>query len=196
MSRDRVAEGLRFMRFLYAKSEEGLEITQNRLMFKGIDRYERAMRKAEDDYFRYLEDLARARKIVLRLPLASGRGRKLVDGLLIHNPRSFLLKEWARRDSTNPSLRQGYSFILSNFGAERYSLGVDPEKSINLRGLADILNAQEAAKRADQGWPAGRRWYDGNCPFFNFRIVVSPQDGTILTHQEVVDDLLSFGRAV
>lgn len=194
LSRDRADEGLRFMRFLYTKSEEGMEITQNRLLFKGIDRYERAMRRAEDDYFRYLADLGRSRMIALELPLVSGRGFRLVDGLVVRNPRSFLLKELARRDMSNSPRRAGFSFIMTNFGDERYTLGVDPEKGINLRGLADILNAREFGKRAARGRPPGMRWYDGNCPFFNFRIVVSPQDGTFLKQEEIADCLMAFGH--
>jgi len=194
LSRDRVAEGLRFMRFLYEKSEEGMEIMQDRLLFKGVDRYERAMRRAEDDYFRYLDDLGRSQRITLHLPVVSGRTHSLVDGLIVRNPRSFLLKEWARRDMSNSSLREGFSFILTNFGNERYILGVDPEKGVNLRGLADLLNARESGKRAARGKPPGMRWYDGNCPFFNFRIIVSPQDGTTLIHEEVASCLMVFGN--
>jgi len=134
--------------------------------------------------------------ITAHLPLASAEGRKLVDGLIIHNPSSFLLKEWARRDRANSSLRKGFSLILSNFGNERYTLGVDPESGVNLRGLADILNARESGRRTALGKPAGKVWYDGNCPLFDFRIIVSPQDRTLLTHQEVADALMDFGRPV
>lgn len=195
INRERLAEGLRFMRFLHARSEEGYDILENRSLFTGIDRYERAMRKVENDYFRYLEDSARAQKLSLQLPLTDGRGRRTVDGFAVRNPSSFLLKEWARRDFSQSSLGGGFSFLLTNFGNQRYILGVDPEKGINLRGLGTILNRREAQRREAAGRPFPWLWYEGNCPFFDFRIIDSPQDGTVLTHEDVVECVLAFGRS-
>ncbi len=189
----RTAEGLKLMRFLYAKAEEGYEIVENRGLYAGIERYERAMRKVESDYFRYLDDLARSRRLLLNLPLTDGSGRRTMDGLAVRNPRSFLLKEWARRDVREPSLGGGFSLLLTNFWDERFILGVDPGKGVNLRGLGSLLNDLEAAKRRAQGRPFPLRWYEGNCPFFNYRIIDSPQDGTLLTHDEVMDRLCQFG---
>ncbi|MEW5900907.1 MAG: hypothetical protein AB1715_05540, partial [Acidobacteriota bacterium] len=189
-------EGLKFMRFLYAKADEGYEILENRMLFSGVDRYERAMRKVENDYFHYLDDFARAQKIVLDLPLASQRGQRTVDGLIVRNPSSFLLKDWARRDIAQSSLGEGFSLLVTNFGGQRYILGVDPEKGINLRGLGRLLNEKEAQLREAAGRPRGLSWYEGNCPFFNYRIIDSPQDGTLLSHQDVVDALLTFSRSL
>lgn len=189
----RSAEGLKFMRFLYAKSEEGYEIIENRALYSGIERYERAMRKVENDYFRYLDDLSRSRKILLSLPLSTGCGRKRVDGLIVRNPASFLIKEWARRDLRESSLGEGFSFLMTNFWDERFILGVAPEKGVNLRGLGSRLNDLEAEKRQLQGRPFPLRWYEGNCPFFDYRIIDSPQDGTVLTLDDVVDCLRQFG---
>lgn len=190
----RVIEGLKFMNFLYLKAEEGYEIMENRTLFSGVDRYERVMREAEEDYFNYLHDFTKSEKLVLFLPLSSGEGKKKVDVLVVKNPRSFLLKEWARRDRENSSLRQGFTFLMSNFGNERYILGVDPEKGVNLRGLGDVLNQKEAKKREELGRSPDYNWYDGNCPFFNFRIIDSPQDGPILSHTEIVDTLRDFSQ--
>lgn len=192
---DRIREGEKFMRFLYAKSEEGYEIIENRPLFRGIERYERAMHKAENDYFNYLHDVNWASQLSLFLPRVSAPGRKKVDGFIIKNPRSFLLKEWARRDTENSTLKEGFSFLMTNFGNHRYILGVDPERDINLKGLGDLLNEKEKEKRVSQGKEMGFRWYDGNCPFFNFRIIDSPQDGTLLTQPEIVDVLTEFGRS-
>lgn len=193
---ERVKEGLKFMNFLYSKSEEGYDIFQNRLLFSGVERYERAMRKAEDDYFDYLFDLNQSQKIVLFLPLISGKGKKKVDGLIVKNPKSFLLKEWVRRDKQNSSLKQGFSFLMTNFRNKRYILGVDPEKGVNLQGLGDLLNQKEAEKRKDIGRPLDFCWYDGNCPFFNYRIIDSPQDGSSLSHQEILEALTSFSQNI
>ncbi len=191
---ERVREGLKFMNFLYSKSREGHEILQNRVLFSGIDRYESAMRKVENDYFNYLDDLNRAQKIVLFLPMASGKGKKKVDGLIIKNPSNFLLKEWSRRDRENSSLNEGFSIVMTSFGNKRYIIGADPEKEVNLRGFADMLNEKEEEKRTISERPSGFQWYGGNCPFFNYRIVDSPQDGTSLSHEEIVEALLSFSR--
>ncbi len=193
-NRERVREGLKFMNFLYSKSEEGHEILENRSLFSGIDRYGWAMRNAEEDYFSYLFDINRARKIIIYLPLTKGRGKKKVDGLVVKNPKSFLLKEWSRRDRKNSPLKEGFGFLVTNFWNKRYILGVDPEKEVNLRGLGDLLNEKEAEKRTKEGRPFTFRWYDGNCPFFNFRIIDSPQDGTSLSQEEIVNTLLSFGQ--
>lgn len=193
---ERVEEGLKFINFLYLKAEEGYEIMENRMLFSGVDRYERVMREAEEDYFSYLRDLSRSDKFPLFLPLSPGKGKKKVDGLVVKNPRSFLLKEWARRDKENSSIEQGFTFQMSNFGNQRYILGVDPEKGVNLRGLADLLNQKEEKKRNERGRSLDYNWYNGNCPFFNFRIIDSPQDGPSLSHTEIVDTIKDFSQSL
>jgi len=196
INRERIAEGLKFMRFLYAKSEEGHEIEENRRLFSGIDRYERARRKVENDYFQYLEDLSRAEKIVLNLPLSEQSGRRQVDGLIVRNPTSFLLKEWSRRDLVQSSLGKGFSLLVTSFGGQRYILGVDPGMAVNLRGLGALLNLKEGERREAEGRHLAYRWYEGNCPFFNYRIIDSPQDGTELNHKEIIDCLWDFSRSL
>ena len=196
INQERLAEGLRFMRFLYAKSEEGYAIEENRRLFSGIDRYERAMRKVENDYFQYLDDCSRAEKIVLDLPLSNQTGRRRVDGLIVRNPTSFLLKEWSRRDLSQSSQRKGFSLLVTSFGGQRYILGVDPEMGVNLRGLGGLLNQKEAQERAAEVQPLVHRWYEGNCPFFNYRIIDSPQDGTALSQRDVIDCLWAFSRSL
>ncbi len=191
---ERTREGLKFMSFLYSKSEEGYEILENKVLFSGIDRYGWAVRRAEEDYFSYLADISRAQKIIVYLPLAKGSGKKKVDGLVIKNPQSFLLKEWARRDRENSPLKEGFGLLVTNFWNKRYILGVDPEKEVNLKGLGDLLNEKEAEKRTKTGRPFTFRWYDGNCPFFNFRIIDSPQDGSKLSQEEIVNSILFFGQ--
>jgi hypothetical protein len=196
INRERAQEGLKFMRFLYAQAMEGYDIEENRALFSGIERYERAMRKVEGDYFHYLDDVSRSKKLTLDLPLGQGKGKRKVNGLIVRNPSSFLLKEWARRDTIQSSLGEGFSLLVTNFGNLRYILGVDPEKGVNLKGLGDLLNQKEAEKRRAEGKDMVLRWYDGNCPFFNYRIIDSPQEGTVLAHQDVVDVLLSFSTGL
>jgi len=152
------------------------------------------MTKAEEDYFSYLEDLGRGRKLRLTLPLSSGPGRAEVDGLAVRNPRSFLLKEWARRDRDSAPLGRGFSFVLTDLGGRRFILGVDPAAGINLKGLGAMLNEREAEKRRAQGRPESSRWYEGNCPLFDHRIIDSPRDGPALTSEDVFEAVLAFGR--
>ena len=154
------------------------------------------MRKVEDDYFSYLSDISRARKIIVYLPLIKGSGKRKVDCLVIKNPQSFLLKDWAQRDRENSPLKEGFGLLVTNFWNKRYILGVDPEKNVNLKGLGDLLNEKEAEKRTKTGKPFTFRWYDGNCPFFDFRIIDSPQGGTSLSQEEIVNTLLFFGQNV
>jgi len=83
---------------------------------------------------------------------------------------------------------------MTNFGNTRYILGVDPRKGVNLKGLGALLNAREEEKRKTTGREFPICWYDGNCPFFNFRIVDSPQDTTSLSHEEILETLLQFSQ--
>jgi len=190
---ERIDEGLKFMRLLYARAAEGRDITEDRTLFAGIDRYERAVRKVEQDNAWYQGDVHHARKITLDLPNTSGTGRTRVDGLIVDNPHSFLLKEWARRDRIGSPLGRGFSFVLTNFNAERFVISVDPAIGVNLRGLGAALNDVEGRKDPDR--PDSPRWYDGNCPFFNSRIVVSPHEGTKLSPDEIVEAVMDFGRS-
>lgn len=192
-NRLRMDEGLRMMRFLHETAERGTDFTENRTLLAGIDRYQRAMRRIESDYFRYLEDMERGRKLRLRLPLSSGEGHREVDGLAVVRPRSFLFKEWARRDIAHSSLRRGFSLVLSGFGNDRFLLGVDPEEKVSLEGLGPRLDLRESGKRASLAVAPSPPWYDGGCAFFEHRIVVSPREGTVLTLEEVLDALLEFG---
>jgi hypothetical protein len=192
---ERVKVGLEFMSFLYGKASQGYEIIQNKSLFSGIRTYEQAICKAEDDYFDYLRDLDRCQSLSLDLPLVSGEGKRTVDGLIAKNPRSYLFKDWARRDNFHPPLKHGFTFLMTNFGNMRYILGVDPERGVYLKGLGDLLNLKEAERRKQENRLFSERWYEGNCPLFNFRIIDSPQDVTSLSHQEVLDTLLKFSRS-
>ena len=195
-NQERIQEGLRLLKLLYEQVKLGRDIVDSRQILQGIDRYEKAMHRVEDDYFGYLEDLEKAEKVQLNLPLSRESGNRLVDGLIVLNPKSFLLKEWARRDVFNSPLGRGFSFLLSNFGNRRFIIGVDPEAGVNLRGLGGLLNQLEKEKREKLGRPVSERWYEGNCPFFDYRILDSPQDGPALNHREVREALFEFSRQV
>jgi hypothetical protein len=193
-NRERLKEGLKFMRALHARATAGEEIVEDPRMFAGIDRYDRARQKVKGDYTTYLSDLVRSKIFRLDLPTTGGPpSPKTVDGLLVTNPRSFLLKEWAHRDREHPALGEGFSFIVTNYGNSHYGLGVDPTRGINLRGLGERLNLRERDKRLSKGAPAGKEWYEGNCPLFDYRIIVSPQGDTILSAAEIMEVIFAFG---
>ncbi|MCR4395687.1 MAG: hypothetical protein NUW07_03020, partial [Candidatus Saccharicenans sp.] len=67
---------------------------------------------------------------------------------------------------------------------------------VNLRGLGRLLNHLEKEKREKLGRPAGERWYEGNCPFFDYRIIDSPQDGPALNHREILEAVFDFSRKI
>ncbi len=188
----RVREGLRLMGRLLAAAGSGQSILENEALFRGIDRYERAVDRCRSDYLSYLEDGERGERVRLCLPLVSGDGCRDVDGILIRNPRSFLFKDWARRDRDAP-LGRGFEFLMAGFGSDRYILGVDHFSGVSLRGLGPRLDARESAARASRGLPPGERWYDGNAPFFAYRIVDTPRGGTALAYDDVVAELKAFG---
>ncbi len=165
------------MRHLHARASEGGDITEDRTLFAGIDRYEQAVRKVDQDNAWYQGDVHHARKITLHLPNISGAGRTAVDGLIVVNPHSFLFKEWARRDRGGSPLGRGFSFVFQNFLGLRYSLAVDPAAGVNLRGLAEVINSLESRAAEAAGTDDRLRWYGGECPFFNHRLVVSPTKG-------------------
>lgn len=191
---ERVQEGLRMLKLLYELAALGRDLLDCRSVFQGIDRYLKAMHRVEDDYFNYLDDLEKSERVQLYLPRSQGPGRELVDGLVVQNPRSFLLKEWARRDVFNSPQGRGFSFLLTNFGNRRFIIGVDPEAGVNLRGLGSLLNRLEKEKRERLGRPVSERWYEGNCPFFDYRIIDSPQDGPSLTHREIMETVFLFSQ--
>jgi hypothetical protein len=190
---ERISEGLKFMRLLHARAAEGRDIMEDRTLFSGTDRYEQAVRKVEQDNAWYQGDVHHARKIMLNRPRLSGTGRILVDGLIVVDAHSFLLKEWARRDRDGSPLGRGFSFVFSNYQGLRYSLAVDPSAGVNLRGLGDVINGLESRKAEAEGKPGRLRWYGGDCPFFNHRLVVSPHEGTRLSSDEIVRAVMKFG---
>ena len=74
INRERIEEGLKFMRHLHARAAEGAELMENPRLFQGIDRYERAVRKVGEDHQNYLADAARSPKFRITLPLPDGSG--------------------------------------------------------------------------------------------------------------------------
>jgi len=193
-NRERMAEGLRFMRFLHTRAGEGHDIHANRSLFAGIERFDRAMRDCEEDNFTYLADVESAEQLDLSLPLDSGAGRKGVDGLVVVHPRSFLLRDWAIRDRDLSPRGRGFSFLMMILARGKVILGVSPEEGVWLKGLGEELDAMEKVRRPEGTIPAGEGWYSGGCPFFNHRIIASPRDGSRLEPREIMQAVRAYGR--
>ena len=84
---------------------------------------------------------------------------------------------------------------MSQYGDSRFIIGVDPAAGVNLRGLGGVLNRLEQARRAELGRPPGPPWYEGACAFFEYRIVDSPRDESVLDSETVERAVWEFGRA-
>ncbi len=194
INRDRIETGLKFMRRLHARAAEGAPLMENPGLFRGLDAYERAVRKVGEDYQNYLADAARSPRFRITLPILDGSGSRTVDGLSVDGPRCFLLKEWARRDAVYAPGGRGFSFVMSRYGEDRFIIGVNPAAGVCLRGLGSILEDLEQSRRAGLGRPPGPPWFEGNNAFFRQRIVDSPRDGSVLTASEVDRAVREFGR--
>lgn len=82
---------------------------------------------------------------------------------------------------------------MTKFGEDRFILGVDPDRRIHLKGLGTRLIRKEMEKRTAANRPPGPPWYEGDNAFFDYRIIDSPQDGTSLTTEDVLEAVLAFG---
>jgi hypothetical protein len=194
INRNRIATGLKLMRHLHARAAEGAPLMENPSLFRGLDAYERAVRKVGEDHQNYLADAARSSRFRITLPVLEGTGFRTIDGLSVDNPRCFLLKEWARRDAVYAPGGRGFALVMSRHGEDRFIIGVDPAAGVCLRGLGSILDGLERAGRADGTRPPGPLWFEGNNAFFRQRIVDSPRDGSVLTAAEVDRAVRAFGR--
>jgi hypothetical protein len=194
INRNRIETGLKLMRHLHARAVEGASLMENAALFRGLDAYERAVRKVAEDHQSYLADAARSPRFRITLPALEGPGFRTVDGLSVDNPRCFLLKEWARRDVLYAPGGRGFSFVMSRHGEDRFIIGVDPAAGVCLRGLGPILDGLERESRAGQGRPHEPLWFEGDNAFFRKRIVDSPRDGSVLTAAAVDRAVRAFGR--
>ncbi len=194
INRDRVEAGLKFMRHLHARAAEGASLMENPGLFRGLDAYERAVRKVGEDHQNYLADAARSPRFRITLPVLDGPGERTVDGMMVDGPRCFLLKEWARRDAVYAPGGRGFSFVMCRIGENGFIIGVDPAAGVCLRGLGPILDGLEKARRAALGLPPGPPWFVGDNAFFRQRIVDSPRDGSVLEAAAVARAVREFGR--
>lgn len=114
----------------------------------------------------------------------------------LDHPQSLFFKIWARRDLKAPG-GKGYQFLAVDWsqpGKNRFVLSVDPDSGTNLKGLGQLLERYESAKRKKLGkerpvapirYPADNSdpWYFGQGHAYT--IIDAPWEGTILTAAEV-----------
>lgn len=151
---------------------------------------------------RYREDRDVAETFPIFLPINSGEYEQEVTGLRIRSPRSSLFTQIAcaegypithviierppRDDESTPS--------------ERHLITVSPESGFWLRGLGMALERLEVEARAGTGrlrsppprWPDVTNsdpWYDGRSPIHAYTIVDTPDSGTVLTAERVIETL-------
>jgi hypothetical protein len=169
------------------------------------------------------EPATKARRAVLRLPGQFG-GKVEVESLRVRDvqnlgdpERVIFFKDWARSDTRHSRLGRGFA-ALSVFHSEgsghvrRCILSVRPDSGATLRGLGDLLDEAESARRQEvhgvddrvqdpvtgqsrtprPGYANADPWYDGRA--HDYTIIDSPRSGTLLTAGEVEGIFLRFGE--
>jgi serine/threonine protein kinase len=184
-----------------------------RVVLEDAERYERKL----------ADPRCQARQGVLRLPGRFG-GREEVEALLVRDvhhegdpERCLFFRDWARSDARR--CRHGKGFVaLCLFQSERARqkrrcvISVAPDSKASLRGLGELLDTAEAARRRAihgeddrvkdpvtgaacpprPGYANADPWYDGRG--HNYTIVDAPHGGTELTADEIEALFLEFGR--
>lgn len=180
----RMKVGFEMMSKWEKAAETGEELLENPNLFRGDRDFEKSGKIVQEDYLSYSGDCRRARKGRTLLSTIDGNGLLPVDWLMVLRPRSFLLKEWARRDFTGSPSGNGFSLIISSLYEGNFMIATSPDSGTHLRGLGTLLNRREEERRRREGAPL-LEWYDGNSPFFRYRIVANPKGGTLLSPEEV-----------
>lgn len=178
------------------------------------------------DIERYWKKLAdtrcRARRRRLKLPGQYG-GWVEVESLRIRDvqnaddpERVIFFKDWARSDQKHCPNRRGFDALCVFMSegprqARRCIISVTPDSAASLRGLGEILEAEESRRRvqingADNrvtdpatgklkqrrpGYANTDPWYDGRS--HGFTIVDSPNSGTVLSADEIEAIFQRFG---
>ena len=175
--------------------EEGENIFTAMRSLSGYVDYERARRDIFEDYKNYLSDVRRASIGEIELLTKDGDSLRRVDYFLIINPSSYLLKDWIKRDYKNSPSKKGFSLLISSLYPGNFIIATSPSSGTYLKGLGEVLNKAEKGKREKRGLQFSE-WYKGDSPFFNYRIVASPSDGTVLTKEEVISSLKEYLESI
>jgi hypothetical protein len=186
--------GLDFIDILLQRARAGVALDDPALLER-VPAFSRDVRAVLDDHARYLEDLARADQFVCELPGQEREGPLAVPGLWIERPEARLFKSWARGDSRATARPNGFVFTGVQLSDDRAILSVAPDAGVTLRGLGQLLEGAETAKRERLGCPrigpnregfdSPDPWYDGRSPFHGYTIIDAPRAGTVLSPAEI-----------
>jgi hypothetical protein len=124
----------------------------------------------------YRQDVLRGERWRVKMP----DGPPEASGLLLRKPRSLLFQHWSRCDKGAPT-GDLYLFLAVDWGEGDWVFSTDPVMGLSLKGLAEQLQAAEAARA-----PARARanpWYDGKA--FDHTLVAAPRGGTRLSEGEI-----------
>jgi hypothetical protein len=182
----RMQIGFSLLSEIEVKVREGIDVSQSISSLSGFKEYEKARQMINFDYMEYLTDVKRAGKGTIKLLREDNRGLKSVDFFYIINPKSYLLKDWIKRDFKNSPSGKGFSLIISSLYEGNFMIATSPLSETYLKGLGELINNWEKEKREKRNIEF-LSWYEGDSPFFNYRIIASPGDGTILTREELLD---------
>ena len=172
---------------------------------------------AQTEFLRHEEglytqfDYAESKKIWVRLPLKHSPAQKYarVRGLVVENPRSTLLKFFARNkrryieDNTVKNFPLLYVFYsASDDRRSRHVISVPPDVHYSLKGFSERVEKKETEKRQQHMLPARqcdnpRPGYRYNDPWYDERhagysIIDTPREGSLLTKQDMIDLLCGF----
>jgi len=178
--------------FSWMNSGGSLEMPES---FQSIGAFANEISAISKDHSDYSKDIKRAEKGRYILPKKDGSGLEEVAGLWIEKPASAMFKSWARGDCENSGDKDGFVFLGIQVSDNRFILSVDPSSGVYLKGLGDLLELPEIAKRKSlglerkgknrPGYNSPDPWYDGRSPLHNYTIVDSPKAGTVLQMIEI-----------
>ncbi|WP_295388818.1 hypothetical protein [uncultured Thiodictyon sp.] len=190
-----VRAGQRFVAWVVGQLAAGVGLDQLGARLAAEPAWAAPLDLVRADQGRYRRDLARAERLTVALPRATGEGGERVPGLWIAAPESLLFKAWARGDRAGAEDPRGFVFTAVELSPTRVILSVAPGLGLWLNGLGEALEAAETAQRRRLGRPrrgeprpgyAGPDpWYDGRSPLHGYTIVDAPHGGTLLAPAQV-----------
>jgi len=226
---DSVQTGLKLIDFVikHVNEQDTSILEVDAFSCPGVFR-QRDRQEVEHDLSRYTSSLKDptkcSRMLELTLPAQFG-GSKQVPALLIRDvqnagdpDRCIFFKDWARSDKQNAPKTEGF-VALSVFLSEnehqlrRAIISVKPKSTTTLKGLGQLLENAESARRIElhgvddratdpatgiakakrAGFDNSDPWYDGRGQ--NFTIVDAPRSGTVLSADEIEEIFIEFGKA-
>ncbi len=133
----------------------------------------------------FQQDVMRGEQWVVNIPNGPPRGR----ALLVRQPRSLLFANWSRSEADS-GIGQPYVFLAVTEAPGRWTFSTDPVQRLQIKSLADSLQAAEAAKN-----PAAKDdpWFDGKP--FGHTLVAAPHGGTKLSERDVLAIVRQWAHA-